>query len=273
MSTPTVRRRRAPSFHRVTVSDVTTLTPRMRGITFTGDDLSDYLNDGPGTHCKLLLPADGQREVALPSLTDDGLRWPTDQPRPIMRTYTPRLIDCGNALLILDFALHPDAGPASAWAATAVPGDSVVVTGGRGAYRIDPGADWTVLVADETALPAVATILEDARPGHRVALFAEVVDAAEQLTLATAADLSTTWLHRGTTSDPVAGRLAASALTRAPALPGAGRFWVGLEATAMREIRRHLLNGHGVDRNDLHTRGYWKYGTTNHPDHDTGEDD
>ncbi len=78
---------------------------------------------------------------------------------------------------------------------------------------------------------------------------------------------------RGMTSDPVAGRLAATALTHASSLPGAGRYWVGLEATAMREVRRHLLGERRADRDALHTRGYWKYGTTNHPDHDTGEDD
>ena len=40
----------------------------------------------------------------------------------------------------------------------------------------------------------------------------------------------------------------------------------------MREIRRHLLNGRGMDRTHAHTQGYWKYGAMNHPDNDRGLD-
>ena len=39
----------------------------------------------------------------------------------------------------------------------------------------------------------------------------------------------------------------------------------------MREIRNVLLNEAGIDRTQLVTRGYWKAGATDHPDHDTGE--
>jgi NADPH-dependent ferric siderophore reductase len=40
----------------------------------------------------------------------------------------------------------------------------------------------------------------------------------------------------------------------------------------MRDIRRHLLNERGMDRTHAHTQGYWKYGATNHPDNDRGQD-
>ena len=63
----------------------------------------------------------------------------------------------------MDFALHDERGPATAWAAAARPGGEIVVSGARGGYRIGadegPGADWTLLVADETALPAVGAIV------------------------------------------------------------------------------------------------------------------
>jgi NADPH-dependent ferric siderophore reductase len=192
-----------------------------------------------------------------------------------MRTYTPRHVDTAGRRLVVDFALHPDGGPATAWAASAAPGDSVVVTGGRGAYRLDPEAAFTVLAADETALPAVATLLDDAPEGARVLLFAEVADAGEQLRFDTAADLSTTWLHRGDSGGPSAGAgERAAAAIRAATFPGGpGRFWAGLEAAAMRSVRRDLIGDRGVPKDRVYTRAYWKYGTANHPDHDTGEDD
>jgi NADPH-dependent ferric siderophore reductase len=265
----TLRPRPAPTFHPVAVADISQLTPRMRRITFSGEKLAEYPNDGPATHFKLLLPAPGQAEVSLPTPGPDGLRWP--DPRPVRRTFTPRYVDRAGQRLIVDFALHSDGGPASAWAAAARIGDRVVVTGARGAYRIDQGPDWTLLVADETALPAVGTILDEAPAGARVLLVAEVADEAEQLVFDTAAELTTVWCHRRE-GQAGFGMLAAEAV-RDLALPaGRGACWVGLEATAMRAVRRHLLDEHGMDRQQLHTRGYWKLGAADHPDHDTGED-
>lgn len=265
MTTP--RRRPAPSFHPVTVAEISQLTPQMRRITFTGEKLAEYPDDGPATHFKLLLPAPGQSEIALPEAGPDGPVWP--EPRPLRRTYTPRYVDRARQRLVVDFALHGDSGPATAWAAAAQVGDQVVVTGARGAYRIDPAADWTLLVADETALPAVGTILDDAPAGARVLLVAEVADKEEQLEFDTAADLTAVWCHRG--ADP-AGMPAAQAVRDLTLPAGRGACWVGLEATAMRAVRRHLLGERGLDREQVYTRGYWKLGVSDHPDHDTGED-
>jgi len=267
----TPRRRPAPVFHPVSVADISELTPNLRRITFTGDKLAEYPNDGPATHFKLLLPAPGQAEIALPTAGPYGLVWP--EPRPLRRTYTPRYVDRDARRLVVDFVLHGNGtgGPASKWAAAARVGDQVVVTGARGSYRIDPDAAWTLLVADETALPAVGTILDDAPAGARVLLVAEVADEAEELKFDTAADLSVTWRHRGT-DHAGPGMLAARAVQETELPGGRGAGWIGLEASAMRTVRRHLLGERGLDRDQLYTRGYWKIGVADHPDHDTGED-
>jgi NADPH-dependent ferric siderophore reductase len=263
MTTP--RRRPAPTFHQVAVADVSQLTPRVRRITFSGEKLADYPNEGSATHFKLLLPAPGQTEVALPADGPDG------GPRPVRRTYTPRYVDRAGQRLVVDFVLHGDDGPASRWAAAARVSDTVVVTGARGAYQIDPDADWTLLVADESALPAVGTILDQAQAGTRVLLVAEVADEAEQLAFDTAAELATVWCHRGARRTGP-GMQAARAVRDLSLPAGRGACWVGLEATAMRAVRRHLLDERGMDRKQLYTRGYWKLGMADHPDHDTGED-
>lgn len=274
MTTPAPRRpggRRPPTFHRVTVSSVTDITPRMRRVELSGDDLASYPCDGPGSHLKLLLPSDGHRAVPVPERGQDGPVWPGGG-RPLMRTYTARRADTTGRLLTVDFALHDDGGPATEWATAATPGDQVVVTGARGPYRIGESADWTLLAADETALPAVASILEEAPAGARVLLFAEVADAAERLSFSTTAELTATWVLRGG-SDAAPGMLAADAVATADLPPGRGAVWVGLEASAMRSVRSHLLTERGVGKDALYTRAYWKQGAVNHPDHDTGEED
>jgi NADPH-dependent ferric siderophore reductase len=265
----TPRRRPAPTFHPVAVADISQLTPRMRRITFSGDKLAEYPNDGPATHFKLLLPASGQAEVAVPEPGPDGPIWP--EPRPLRRTYTPRYVDRADRRLTADFVLHGDGGPASAWATAASVGDRVLVTGARGAYRIDQGADWTLLVADESALPAVGTILDEAPASARVLLVAEVADEAEQLVFDTAAELTMVWCHRREDHAGF-GMLAAQAVRDLTLPGGSGACWVGLEATAMRAVRRRLLDERGMERQQLYTRGYWKLGAADHPDHDTGED-
>jgi NADPH-dependent ferric siderophore reductase len=265
MTTP--RRRPAPVFHQVRVAETDQLTPRMRRVTFTGNKLADYPNDGPATHFKLLLPAPGQEQIELPTSGPDGMRWP--DPRPVVRTYTPRFVDQASRRLVVDFALHPDGGPATTWAAAARPGDTAVVTGARSSYRIDPAADWTLLVADETALPAVGTILQEAPASARVILVAEVANEAEELKFDTAAEPTISWCYQNGDGP---GLLAAQAV-RDLALPtGRGAVWVGLEAGAMRAVRRYLIGERGLDRDQLYTRGYWKLGVADHPDHDTGED-
>jgi NADPH-dependent ferric siderophore reductase len=261
------------TFHRGTVAEVSSVTPRMRRVTLSG--LADFPGGGPGAHFKLVLPSPDGSPVVLPYRGPDGLVWP-DGPRPLLRTYTARQVDAAAGTLTVDFALHDERGPATAWAAAAQPGDDIVVSGARGGYLIGagegPGADWTLLVADETALPAAGAIVEAAPAGAQILLIAEVAGPGEELSFATAADLTTTWLYRDPAGAP-AGALAAAAVADAELPAGRGAYWVGLESAAMRLVRRHLIADRGADREQLSTRAYWKRGVANHPDHDTGDDE
>jgi NADPH-dependent ferric siderophore reductase len=238
-------------------------------ITLTGADLEGFATDGPASHVKLVFPAPGQERPALPVAGPDGLVWPAGQPRPLMRTYTPRRHDPIRGELDIDFVLHDNAGPASAWAARARAGDTVVVVGPRGRYLPDPATAWHLIVGDETALPAIATVLEVLPASVPALVVVEVADAEEQLPLDSKADLRVTWLYRGDALAGSALELAVSA-TELPA--GDGQVFVATEAGAMRRIRRHLITDRAIDRERLYTRGYWMYGEADHPDHDTGED-
>ena len=49
-------------------------------------------------------------------------------------------------------------------------------------------------------------------------------------------------------------------------------FWlIACEANAMRRMRSQLLNQKEISKDRLVSRGYWKSGASNHPDHDYGE--
>ncbi len=266
-----VRRKAPPKFHAVSVEAIEELTPRMRRITFTGPDLATYPNDGPATHFKILLAPPGVDRVEVPQLGPDGAGWPATGPdAPLRRTFTPRFVDTEACRLVIDFALHGEhGGPASQWAAAAQVGDEVVVTGGRGSYRIDPAAPWTLIVGDETALPAIATILEDAPADASIILLVEVQDADDEMALPLTSNSTLTWVHRG---DRTAGEAVAEAAAAAVLPEGAGNAWVGIEAASMRAVRRQLIADRGFTRDRLATRAYWKFDAPGYRDGDTGED-
>jgi NADPH-dependent ferric siderophore reductase len=242
-----------------TVRAVQPLTPRMIRIVFGGPALAAFNWNGPAAHIKLILGED------------------TTETRAPSRTYTPRRFDAARAELTVDFVLHGE-GPASSWAAQAQVGQPMLIAGPGRCYGVDPEADWLLIAGDESAIPAIATILEVVPERVRTQVFLEVNDAADELVLAPARpNISIQWLHR---AQPVTGHdgaaragvelAAAVAAFRAPA--GIGRIYVACEADAMRRIRAQLLVDRGLPREWLTTRGYWKQGATDHPDRDYGED-
>ncbi len=257
---PPPRRRRVMRW--VKVTHVEQLSPRMVRVTFTGDDLGAFAWNGPAAHIKLLFPEEGEAEPHMPQ---------PDGPRATrLRTYTPRRFDPAVPELEVEFVLHGD-GPASNWAAQAQVGQTLILSGPGPNYQIDPEANWFLLAGDDAALPAIETIL-DAMPAEaRVRVVLEVADEHEERTLSTAAQLDITWLHRA--AHPDQADTALEAAVRTIELPtGNGRIYVGCEAAAMRRIRTHLLHERGLAPATMVTRGYWKLGTDDYPDHDYGTD-
>jgi NADPH-dependent ferric siderophore reductase len=255
--------RKPPTARRVEVLHVHRLSPRMIRVTFTGDALDGFEWRGPAGHLKLTVPEEGSHEVPMPA--PDGPR------SPFMRTYTPRRFDASLRELDVDLVLH-DEGPAGKWAMRAQKGDRLVVMGPAPGYKIDPGAQWFVLAGDETALPAIETILEELPAQTRAKLYVEVTNHREARPLQSAATIEVRWLSRGEDFRE-AGKPLEEALRAQGALPaGPGRIYVGCEAGAMRRIRDYYLKERGVERNTLVTRGYWKLGAANPSDKDFGDD-
>jgi NADPH-dependent ferric siderophore reductase len=171
--------------------------------------------------------------------------------------------------LVVDFMLHGE-GLASEWAQNVQVGDeSAVSAAAGGPYHVDETADWFLLVADESALPGLCTILEVLPSTANAKVLVEVADAAEEIALESPATLDVTWLYRGSGTPSAA----LEAAVRETEFPGGSknRVWVGCEAGVMRNIRRQLLD-RGIDRSEMHTHGYWKAGEANHPDHDVGQE-
>ncbi|MFE4451679.1 siderophore-interacting protein [Streptomyces sp. NPDC056796] len=229
------------------MAEVRRLTPRMVRITLAGSGVDDFHYAGADQLVRLFLPVGD--ELQLPATSDwwTELQAMPDERRPVVRNYTVRRIDRARRRLDIDFALHGDSGPASAWAGQAEPGDRIGILSDGARYQPDD-ADWQLLIGDETALPAIASMLEGARtPVHTLL---EVGDERDVLDLAGEA----TWLYRSGTH----GSRTLDALRAMPFPAGTPYVWIAGESTLATSVRRYLVNERGIDKQRIYFCGYWR---------------
>ncbi|GAB3458208.1 siderophore-interacting protein [Kineococcus endophyticus] len=245
------------------VHGVTRLAARMVRVRFTGEDLHGFPTVAPEDHLKLFFDRAADGSPNVPVVGEDG-RW--NSGAHVHRDYTVRAFDPSGPFLDVDFVLH-DHGVAGRWAGAARPGDRIAALGPRGAFLVKDVADWYVFAADETALPALARWVEGLRPGVPVTAFVEVSDAADEIPLASAADLDLHWLHRG--AAPAGTTTLLVDALRAAELPaGTGYVWVAGEAISIKPARRYLSRDLRLDRDSYDVDGYWRRGTRNHDHHE-----
>lgn len=261
----TVPRRRRPP-RRAEVVSVERIAPRLMSVRVGGEAFDGFRIEAPTSHIKVFLPAPGQAEPLLPEYAPDGVTWPDEGERPAVRTYTPRRFDESARTLEVQFVLH-GVGPASDWAERATAGDRLAIGGPGGRFVLDQSVERWWIAGDESAIPAIGTLL-DALPADAVAdVHVEVAGADDEIELPTAAKATVTWHHRR------APEAWGEELYDAARDVDGGQVWVACEAAAMRRIRRYLIGDRQVPAASLTTRGYWRLGAANHPDHDYGDDD
>ena len=175
-----------------TVTAIRRVTPSMSCFTLQAPAFSDPGVEQPGEILTLGWPADGE-PLMLP---EAGWRFPPGAGDQHWRNFTVRRAHPERSTLDVDFFLHGDVGRASAWAERAGVGDEVGFAGPRIHWAPDPQADWSLLVADETGLPALLAILESLPAGMRAIVIAEVSDHGERQVVATSAGAEVHWVTR-----------------------------------------------------------------------------
>lgn len=218
------------------------VAPALVRITLGGADLEGFVAPGPADHIKVFFPAADGETVA--------------------RDYTPfafRPDAEGGPELDVDFVLHGDNGPASAWAARAEAGHEISIGGPRGSRLAPSDAARVILVADESALPAAARWI-DAFPGLPVIGLFTVADeaTAEYLADRDGADRDYRWF----TGDDRDARLAEALreLCADESATGETFFALAGEATALIPLRRYLRRELGLSKDQVDAQGYWKRG-------------
>lgn len=231
---------------RITVSAITRVAPDMLRITFTGVDLAGFTSHGASDHVKLFFP---QHDGTIHT------RFDGDPALVISRDFTPlpRTTDAG-AVLDIDFYVHADPGPASSWAASALPGAELRMGGPRGSRGMPEGADSFLLVADETALPSARRWIVGAA-GAPVTLIATVHGDGAWVR---------DYVHAGGNVDvrmssPAADDVLAAAQDVAPV--GERTFvWAAGNAATLLPLRRKFRREWNLPASQVSVDGYWRNG-------------
>jgi NADPH-dependent ferric siderophore reductase len=188
------------------------LSPAFVRVTFGSPELADFGVDGPyyDQRLKLIFP---NAAGVLPTFEGADESWfmtwmeIPEEERGSMRTYTVRAVE-GTGVdtrIVVDFVLHEhgsDSGPGSRWASAASVGDRLVTLAPRrgvpfgGIEFVPSDAKSLLLVGDETAVPAVSSILEDLSDSAVGTAFLEVPESADVLDIRCPAGMEVVWLPR-----------------------------------------------------------------------------
>jgi len=298
----------------VDVVSVQRLSPTFVRVELGGPALADFGVDGPryDQRIKLVFPDPGTGAITSAEGADESwlATW-IDRPateRGHMRTYTIRDVRGSGeqTTFVVDMVLHLEGdlvGPGSTWASQAAPGDRIVVLAPRRGFPYGgiefappPGADL-LLVGDETAVPAVCTVLEQLPEDARGTAFLEVPEAADVQDVRRPAGVDVMWLAREgdelgvglhdavvTHLDPLSIGVAGARVEVAPdevdpdlwetpsysssgeevanqmSAVGGTYAWIAGESKVVTGLRRHLVNGLGFDRSQVAFMGYWRRG-------------
>ena len=279
------------------------LSPSFVRASFTGEGVEWFGRDLLDQRIKLVFPITGLgfAEFGLDGERTDPewyRRWRDlpDASRNPIRTYTIRAVRPELAEIDIDFVDHGPIGPAGRWLGDAAPGSELIVVGpdarsAASAAGIDwhPGPATSVLLAgDETAAPAISSILEILPRSVSAAAFIEVPSEGDTPAPSRNAD-AIRWLPRG--DAPHGTRLETEVrryvdehqqalhldsgseeelpdvdvdrdlLWEAPEDATRSFYaWIAGESALVRSLRRFLVRDVGVDRHQVAFMGYWRAG-------------
>jgi NADPH-dependent ferric siderophore reductase len=298
LTTREARPRTIPNFrpYAVSVARVDRLSPTFVRVTFAGAELRHFGTHGLDQRIKIVLPLPGIGITPLDE-TDWFSAWRTlpDELRNPIRTYTVRAVRSACSEIDVDFVLHGDAGPASRWVQGARIGDELCIVGpdSRGedpsvGIEWKPGSAKSILMAgDETATPAICSILASLPRSAQGCAFLEVPSESDAVATGAPDGVQVTWLPRGDQAhgsalDPAVRAWTHNFITDAhrgpdvsdvdidqeilwevpePSSRGGELYaWLAGEASLIKTLRRFLVSETGLDRHQVAFMGYWRAG-------------
>ncbi|RSM75910.1 NADPH-dependent ferric siderophore reductase [Kibdelosporangium aridum] len=248
---------------RATVARTCRISENFVTVTVTGDELAQFEPQGYDQCVRLFFRRDGQDDLTMPTFSNNA--WLAQflltrvAHRPWVRNYTVRAFRTDPLEMDIEFALHGDAGPASVFATRAQPGDPVGIFDEGVGYRPPENSARQLLVADESAVPAVLAILDSTADSLHADVYLEVPHSDDFRELDTPPNVKVHWLARNGSGD-VPGRLALDTVKSATLPADLDYTWVAGESGLATGVRRFLVQERGVAKSTVTFFGYWRHG-------------
>lgn len=239
------------------VTAVERVTHRVVRVTFQGNEIATFVTPFPDQFATLLFPQTHQeRPLIEPGFTWEEFQAMPEHIRPIARNYTIRRARPDLGEVDVDFLLHGAHGDGAAWAARAMPGQWVAMWGPRVGYNPRPDVEWQLLAGDETAIPAIAAILEDLPEGALARVLIEVESDEDRQALATRGLAEVTWLLRRSDARP--GAIVMDTLPHVEVPDARVYTWAAGELEFAQTFRRFVRRERSVPSDAISAIGYWK---------------
>jgi len=249
------------------------VSPNVVRVTLGGEGMDHFTPMGYDQWFRLFLSRPDQDVLRLPTRSSglwyvQYLATPRAK-RPYVRNYTVRAVRADLRELDVDFVVHGDEGPASRFALTAEPGERVGLLDQGVGYNPRVEHDWTLVVADETGLPAVAGICESLPDDARGLAVVEIPDAGDVQDFRVPDGVELRWVVRGDDAaaggadadhHALPGRLALDTVLGADLPAGPVYAYAVGESSLATGVRRHLVNDRGVPKANVDFVGYWRHG-------------
>ncbi|GFK18435.1 siderophore-interacting protein [Corynebacterium glutamicum] len=244
------------------------ISPNFVRLTLAGlDGLKAW---GSDQWCRLFFTRQGQDVLALPTRTTEigwylqYLATPKAR-RPWVRAYTVRETRPDVGEVDIDFVIHENQdsmGPAAKFALEAQPGDQLGFLDQGSAFTPDHPHDWTLLVGDETALPAIAGICRSLPETAEGIAIIEIPIAADRQEIVAPTGMDIRWIARDESSQVYEkpGEIALKALMDATLPKGEVHAHVIGESALATGARRHLIQDRGISKRHVDFVGYWRHG-------------
>ncbi|WEK03660.1 MAG: DUF2218 domain-containing protein [Candidatus Devosia phytovorans] len=226
-----------PNLHMATLVSASMVTPAMRRLVFACADVRPFI--GGDMHVRLLVPPTGRTPVWPKPRIDGRIDWPSGEDALLSRAYTIRSVDPIRNEVAIDIFQHPEPGiatPGADFARDAQPGTLVGLLGPGSGHL--PVAETIFLAGDESALPAIARIIEELPHTSRVTALIEVHNAGEEQALQSQGQLDLRWIHRNTyAAETRFSDLVLAAITQQP---DDAFIWVACEKADVRAVKSAL---------------------------------
>lgn len=243
------------NFRLVEIIAKTEIEPNMFRFTVKGENLSTYVEGG--LHFQLLIPTNPNLPPVWPTKKQSGkIHFPVasnDQEQGVSRrVYTIRHIRPEQGEFDFDLLRH-EGGVASDWAEIASIGEKIGVLGPSGGRA--PKADWLMLAGDETALPAIARILEDAPAHTEGEVFIELKDCEKwQVDLKKPEGIKLQWLDQK--DNQLVDKIESISAPEDKSI----YYWFGGEFEVAAQLRKYLKQDLKLASKQYHSSAYWRKG-------------